>query len=34
LVDRLIATNGPTLNGDERVRFADVAKAAQKSQVA
>jgi len=35
LVDRLIATNAPALNGDERVRFPDVvAKAQPKSQVA
>jgi hypothetical protein len=35
LVDRLIATNAPTLNSDERVRFADVAADPQpKSQVA
>jgi len=35
LVDRLIATNAPTLNSDERVRFADVVTKAQpKSQVA
>ncbi len=27
LVDRLIATNAPTLNSDERVRFSDVARA-------
>jgi hypothetical protein len=27
LADRLIATNAPTLNGDERIRFADVARA-------
>jgi hypothetical protein len=35
LVDRLIATNAPTLNSDERVRFTDIASKAQpKSQVA
>ena len=33
LVDRLIATNAPTLNSDERTRFADVA-VQPKSQVA
>ena len=35
LVDRLIATNAPALNGDDRLRFAEVtAKAQPKSQVA
>jgi len=34
LVDRLIATNAPTLNSDERTRFADVAASTPKSQVA
>jgi hypothetical protein len=34
LVDRLIATNAPALNSDERARLGDVAKAAPKSQVA
>jgi hypothetical protein len=33
IVDRLIATNAPTLNGEERVQFADVA-VMRKSQVA
>jgi hypothetical protein len=32
LVDRLIATNAPSLNGDERVRFSDVARAASEAQ--
>jgi hypothetical protein len=35
LVDRLIATNAPTLNSDDRIAFADVALTAPpKSQVA
>ena len=35
IVDRLIATNAPVLNNDERVRFSDVAnKPTPKSQVA
>jgi hypothetical protein len=34
MVDRLIATNAPALNGEERMRFSDVAKAPPKSQVA
>ena len=35
MVDRLIATNAPALNSEERMRFSDVAtKAPPKSQVA
>ncbi len=31
IVDRLVATNSPTLNGDERVRFSDIARPAGES---
>ena len=32
LVDRLVATNAPTLNADERVPFVDVARPAEASR--